>query len=120
METQEKSMQNETMENSMCEESMEKTTDDSMTEMEAMPKGKMDVKPHCAISGLIKNHIIVLEDALNEAKMRYADAALDDENWSGKYERKMECKVLEGQIAILSKLDDDFECMLAPQTAMSA
>lgn len=118
--TQEKTMQNEKMETSMCEETMDKTVDDSMTEMEAAPRGKMEVKPQCAISGLIKNHIIVLEEALGEAKMKYADAALDDENWSGKYERKVECKVLEGQIAILSKLDNDFECMFTPQTAMSA
>lgn len=112
METQEKSMQNESMETQM--------ESDSMNEMEAMPKAKMSITPQEAISGLIKNHIIVFEEKLNDAKMRYADASLDDENWTGKYERKMECKILEGQISALSKLGNDFECMFAPQTAMSA
>ena len=68
----------------------------------------------CAIMGLIKNQKIVLEEELNEAKLKYADVALEDENWSGKYERKMACKVLEGQIFILSKLEKDFENILTP------
>ncbi len=67
----------------------------------------------CTFIGLIKNQKIVLEEELNEAKLKYADVALDDENWSGKYERKMACKILEGQISILSKLETEFENMLA-------
>ncbi len=68
----------------------------------------------CAVMGLIKNQIIVLDEELNEAKLRYADVALEEENWSAKYERKQACKILEGQIAILNKLQRDFECMLTP------
>jgi len=117
METQDRTMTNETKNSTMVEG---QAVDSSMTEMEAMPKSKMEITPQCAVSGLIKNQIIVLEEALDEAKMKYADAALDDENWSGKYERKIECKVLEGQISILSKLDNDLECMFEPKTAMSA
>lgn len=74
----------------------------------------------CAIMGLIRNQKIVLEEKLNEAKLKYADVALEDENWSGKYERKMTCKVLEGQIAILSKLEIDFENMLTPMAKSMA
>lgn len=77
---------------------------------------KEDEKKECAIMGLIKNQKIVLEEELNEAKLKYADVALEDENWSGKYERKMACKILEGQIFILSKLENDFENMLTPMT----
>lgn len=79
-----------------------------------------DSPKECAIMGLIKNQKIVLEEELNEAKLRYADVALEDENWSGKYERKMACKVLEGQIAILAKLETDFENMLTPMTKAMA
>ncbi|UKI41413.1 MAG: hypothetical protein L6V95_15580 [Candidatus Melainabacteria bacterium] len=56
----------------------------------------------------------MLDEELNEAKLRYADVALEEENWSAKYERKQTCKILEGQIAILNKLQRDFECMLTP------
>lgn len=73
----------------------------------------------CAVMGLIKNQIIVLDEELNEAKLRYADVALEEENWSAKYERKQACKILEGQIAILNKLQNDFECMLTPMSSKS-
>ncbi len=75
-----------------------------------------DEPKECAVMGLIKSQIIVLEEELNEAKLRYADVALEEENWSAKYERKQTCKVLEGQIAILNKLQMDFESMLTPMS----
>ncbi len=75
-----------------------------------------DEPKECAVMGLIKNQIIVLDEELNEAKLRYADVALEEENWSAKYERKQACKILEGQIAILNKLQKDFECMLTPMS----
>ena len=108
MKTEEKTIQKDEMDMSI-------NNDDSF-EMTS----KSEVKPQCAISGLIKNHIIVLEEALGTAKIKYADASLDDENWSGRYERKMECKVLEGQISILSKLINDFECMFTSQNEIPA
>lgn len=74
----------------------------------------------CAVMGLIKNQIIVLDEELNDAKLRYADVALEEENWSAKYERKQACKILEGQIAILNKLQKDFECMLTPMSKSMA
>lgn len=74
----------------------------------------------CAVMGLIKNQIIVLDEELNDAKLRYADVALEEENWSAKYERKQACKILEGQIAILNKLQRDFECMLTPMSKSMA
>lgn len=110
LETQEKPIQNE-----MSEESMQ--MNDSMNEMEAAPKTKMEMTPQQAISGLIKNQMIVLDEELDVAKKRYADADLNDENWSGKYERKIECKVLRGQISILNKIHKDFECIF-PSIAM--
>lgn len=59
--------------------------------------------------GLIKNQMIVLEEQLNDAKIKFAEANLDKDNWSCAKEREIDCKILEGQINILSKLQDDFE-----------
>ena len=108
MQTEEKSM-----EMSM---SMQDTMNESMdSEMNATPK-KIDNMPECAVIGLIKNQMLVLEEDLREAKLRYADVALEKDNWSGKYEREMDCKVIEGQMAILNKLEKDFECMFTPSS----
>ena len=108
MQTEEK-----TMEMSMpMQDSMNESMD---SEMNATPK-KMSNMPECAVIGLIKNQMIVLEEDLREAKLRYADVALEKENWSGKYEREMDCKVIEGQMKILSKLEKDFECMFTPSS----
>ena len=108
MQTEEK-----TMEMSMpMQDSMNESMD---SEMNATPK-KMSNMPECAVIGLIKNQMIVLEEDLREAKLRYADVALEKENWSGKYEKEMDCKVIEGQMKILSKLEKDFECMFTPSS----
>ena len=109
--TQEKTMQ-------MAEESMQESPmAESMDEMVAEPKS-MDKMPECAIVGLIKNHKLMLEENLQDAKLRYAEASLDDDNWSGKYERKTQCKIIEGQMSILTKLLNDFECMFTPKAEM--
>lgn len=71
-------------------------------------------KKECAMMGLIKNQIIVLEEELKIAKLKYADVALEKDNWSGRYEREMDCKVLEGKIAILTKMERDLMDMLTP------
>lgn len=68
----------------------------------------------CAVMGLIKNQIIALEEQLEVAYNKLGRVSTDDDNWSAKYERKMSCKILESQIAILSKLQKDFEYMLTP------
>jgi len=75
-----------------------------------------DEKKECAVIGLIKNQKLMLEEDLRDAKLKYADVALEKENWSGKYEKEMACKVLEGQILILTKLQYDFENMFVPMT----
>ena len=110
MQTEEKTMET-TMEMPMAD-SMKESMD---SEMDATPK-KSNSMPECAVIGLIKNQMIVLEEDLREAKLRYADVALEKENWSGKYEREMDCKVIEGQMRILNKLEKDFECMFTPSS----
>ena len=83
--------------------------------------GKMHEKAsnhsECAIMSLIKNQMIDLQEELKETKVKYADASLQDENWSAKYDRRMACKILEGKISILNKLKRDFENMLTPMMA---
>lgn len=78
-----------------------------------------DDPKECAIIGLIKNQQIVLEEELKEAKLKFADIALEKENWSGKFEREVRCRVIEGQISILSKIQKDFEDMLTPAAMTS-
>lgn len=98
------------------DQTMDKMADEKANMMGNQFFGEVshDEPKECAVMGLIKNQIIVLDEELNEAKLRYADVALEEENWSAKYERKQACKILEGQIAILNKLQRDFECMLTP------
>lgn len=97
------------------DQTIEKMADEKANMMGNQFFGTPHEEPkECAVMGLIKNQIIVLDEELNDAKLRYADVALEEENWSAKYERKQACKILEGQIAILNKLQRDFECMLTP------
>ncbi|MCD7779689.1 MAG: hypothetical protein LUH05_03335 [Candidatus Gastranaerophilales bacterium] len=98
---------------------MEKQTETMQMKDQFFGEISKENSKECAIMGLIKNQKMVLEEELSEAKLRYADVALEDENWSGKYERKMTCKILEGQIVILSKLQHDFECMMSPSMTMA-
>ncbi|HIS36371.1 TPA: hypothetical protein IAC10_07050 [Candidatus Scatousia excrementigallinarum] len=74
-------------------------------------------KKECAIIGLMKNQIIVLEEQLNDAKIKFAEANLVKDNWSCAKEREIDCKILEGQINILSKLQYDLEDMFSPTPA---
>lgn len=115
----------------MNNEKMENDSMDSMPKMNNNFYGEVSdektekISKECAFMGLIKNHKLILEEELREAKLRFADVALERENWSGKYEREMACKVIEGQIIMLNKLENDFECMItppenAPVMAMSA
>ena len=70
----------------------------------------------CVIMGLIRTQKETLEDAHEKAKMKFADAMLEKDNWSMAKEREMDCNVLKGQISILNKLEKDFECIIAPKS----
>lgn len=76
--------------------------------------GVEEPKNEYAIIGLIKNQMIILEEKLNDAKIKFAEANLVKDNWSCAKEREIDCKILEGQINILSKLQYDFENMFTP------
>lgn len=68
----------------------------------------------CAMIALIKTKMNDLESDLYEAKIKFADSTLDKDNWSMAKEREIACKVIEGQISILSKLKSAYEEMLSP------
>jgi len=53
----------------------------------------------------IKNEIENLEEDLKQAKIDYADIELDSNDWHCKTDRKIKCKVIEGKIEILWKME---------------
>ena len=71
----------------------------------------MDKTKECTILSMMRNRREMLKDDLQEAKIKFADAALDKDNWLGKYEREMACKVLEGQISLLNMMEKEIEEM---------
>lgn len=102
---------------------MSLTNDKTTEEHSNMMGNQFFGKPHedskeCAMIGLIKNQMNDLDDALNEAKLKFADATLDKDNWSMAKEREIACKVIEGQIAILARLQNAYEEMLSPMPSM--
>lgn len=96
----------------------EKTTDSMGSMMKNQFLGDVshssDDLKECAMMGLIRNQKIDLEERLNNAKLKFADANLVKDNWSCTKEREIDCKVLEGQIRILSKIERDLEDMFTP------
>ena len=69
------------------------------------------------IIGLIRNQRLTLDGALEEAKLKFADIALVDDNWQEKVDRKITCKTIEGQITILNKLERDYMAMFSIEAA---
>ena len=94
---------------------MDTTMDYSMMEMDAMPK-KMSME--CTFKGLIKNQMIDLEEMLMAAKVKYADAMLEDKEWSDKYDTKLACQIIKEKMEILTKLEKDFDNMTMSQMSM--
>ena len=66
----------------------------------------------CAVISILRNQKIVLEEDLDDATKKLGEATLDKENWVAKYECEMKCNVIKGQIAIVSKLQREFENMM--------
>lgn len=95
-------------------QTMEKMVEEktNMTDGQFVGEVSNDEPKECAVMGLIKNQIIILEEELEDAYNKLGRVSTDEENWSAKYERKLACKILEGKISILNKLQNDFECML--------
>jgi len=71
----------------------------------------------CAIMSVLRNQKVMLEEDLQEAKMKFANAALRKDNWVDTHEKERVCNVLEGQISILCKMEREFENMLSVMVA---
>lgn len=67
-----------------------------------------------AIMSLIDTQMLDLQKELKEAKLEYADASLQDENWSAKYNCKMACKILLCKISLLTELKRDIDKIFTP------
>jgi len=67
------------------------------------------------ILGLIKTQILALDDELQAAKIQFADSSLAENDWQCKNDRRMKCKVLEGQIAVLQTLEREMVTMFTKQ-----
>jgi len=61
------------------------------------------------ILGIIKDQISTLEEDLKQAKVEYADIELAANDWHCKATRKIKCKELEAQIAILWKIEKSLQ-----------
>lgn len=61
------------------------------------------------ILGIIKKEVETLEEDLKQAKIDYADVELVANNWNCKTDRKIKCKEIESQIAILWKIEKYLE-----------
>lgn len=60
------------------------------------------------MTGLIKNQVHVLEEELAEAKQSFASYHLDENaDWRCRDNARTKCKIIEGQIFILEKLEKD-------------
>lgn len=71
------------------------------------------------IVGIVKNQIIELNEELNLAKIDYANSSLDDNEWPTKRNKKEKCKVLEGQVAVLQKIEREIVEMFTKQFALA-
>ena len=81
---------------------------------------KMELTPEDKMRSLFKNQIHVLDEKLETANANFGRAVRDNNmKWSDKNNLKMECSVLDGQIAILKKLSNDFETLFAPAVMMN-
>lgn len=67
------------------------------------------------ILGLIKTQILALDEELQAAKIQFADSSLAENDWQCKNDRRMKCKVLEGQIAVLQTLEREMVTMFTKQ-----
>lgn len=71
----------------------------------------------CAVMSIIRNQKVMLDDDLTEAKIKFAEAALIEDNWLERNKREMKCKVIEGQICMLNKIERELENMISVMQA---
>ena len=78
----------------------------------------METNRQLVVMEMMHTEIATLESDLLSAKIDFANSSLDDGDWQCKYERKMTCKMLEAQIAILRKIIKEIPLISAGKMAL--
>jgi len=58
---------------------------------------------------VIRNQIAEISDKLEEAKIKFADCCLNEDEWQIRVKYEKMCKIYEGQIKILESLENTLE-----------
>lgn len=75
----------------------------------------MSMSKECAMIGLMKNKVIVLNDELLVAEAELGRVSQDESvHWSIKKKKENNCSFVKGKISAVEELMKDFENMLAP------
>ena len=100
----------------MMETSMQNMKGNSFFgEMPEMPMSAED-----QMRSLFKNQICSLEEKLEIANANFGRAVRDNSmKWMDRNNLKMECNVLDGQMAIVKQLQSNFETLFAPAVMMN-
>ena len=81
---------------------------------------KMELTPEDKMRSLFKNQICSLEEKLEIANANFGRAVRDNSmKWMDRNNLKMECNVLDGQMAIVKQLQSNFETLFAPAVMMN-
>ena len=81
---------------------------------------KMELTPEDQMRSLFKNQICSLEEKLEIANANFGRAVRDNSmKWMDRNNLKMECNVLDGQMAIVKQLQSNFETLFAPAVMMN-
>ncbi len=67
------------------------------------------------IIGIIRAQVSDINDRLIESKLKFADCDLEPTDWQCKNEKRIECKVYQGQIDILEAMENMIEDLLMPR-----
>ena len=75
----------------------------------------MSMSKECAMIGLMKNKVIVLNDELLVAEAELGRVSQDESvHWSIKKKKENNCSFVKGKISAVEELMKDFENMLTP------
>lgn len=90
---------------------------------EVTPQNEEKISKECAFMGLVKNHIIRIDDQIKEADSRFSEAYHHEKYSQATYEADEKWKMLKAKKDALIDLQKDMENMITPSEkplAMSA
>lgn len=100
---------------------MEKMTNENTPKMETTMYGDFlhkDNSKECAILVVIKNQKIVLEEEFAAAKENYAGKLLNDKYNPETYNAELKCRIIEGKLEAVTKIQNNVEDMLSTSCTM--